>query len=123
MRMRATSTCAVPIPLMLLSRWAWRIGLLGAMSCPSVAEEYVLTLQDHHFTPQVLTIPAGERVKITVINRDDAAAEFESSDLDREKVVAAKSQITVYVGPMDAGTYQYCDDFHRDTTTGTIVAH
>ena len=26
------------------------------------------------------------------------------------------------LGPLVAGTYHYFDDFHRDTTTGTIVA-
>ena len=86
------------------------------------ADEYVLTLKDHQFSPKELTIPAGQKVKITVKNLDATPAEFESSDLNREKVVAAKGEITVYVGPVDAGTYAYFDDFHHDTTTGRLIA-
>ncbi len=86
------------------------------------AQDYVLTLKDHQFFPKELTIPAGETVKIIVKNMDPTPAEFESSDLDREKVVGGKSQIFVFVGPLDAGSYGYFDDFHRNTTTGTITA-
>ena len=86
------------------------------------AEDFVLTLKDHQFIPQALVIPAGQKVKITVKNLDDTAAEFESSDLNREKVVVAHSEVTVFVGPLDAGTYAFFDDFHRSTTTGTLTA-
>jgi len=86
------------------------------------AEDYVLTLKNNQFSPKVLTIPAGQKIKITVINHDVTPAEFESSDLNREKVVGANSEISVFIGPLDAGSYGYFDDFHRDTTTGVIVA-
>jgi len=29
--------------------------------------------------------------------------------------------VTVFVGPLDAGSYPFFDDFHRDTTTGTLI--
>ena len=97
--------------------------LVGLMvSAAAHAEGYVLTLKNNQFTPSVLTIPAGQKVKITVKNQDPTPAEFESSDLNREKVVAANSEIFVFVGPLNAGSYRFFDDFHRDTTTGTIVA-
>ena len=92
------------------------------MSALAHAEDYVLTLKNNQFSPSVLTIPAGQKVKITVKNQDATPAEFESSDLNREKVVAANSEVSVFVGPLNAGSYRYFDDFHRDTTTGTIVA-
>src|SRR5487761_2033695 len=86
------------------------------------AEDYVLTLKNNQFSPKVLTIPAGQKIKITVKNQDATPAEFESSDLNREKVVTANSEITIFIGPLDAGSYGYFDDFHRDTTIGTIIA-
>ena len=85
------------------------------------AEDYLITIQKNHFTPQELTIPAGKKVKITVTNRDSTPAEFESSDLNREKLVGANSDIIVYIGPLDPGRYVFFDDFHRDTTTGIIL--
>ena len=101
--------------------------LLAATLCalPAHAEDAVpqmLILKNHAFVPQDLTVPAGQKIKLTVKNEDAAAAEFESFELNREKVVPANGQIDVYIGPLDAGTYKYFDDFHRDTTTGTIVA-
>lgn len=85
------------------------------------AEDYVITLKDHQFSPSNLTIPANQKIKITVKNLGPEKAEFESSDLDREQVVDVNEQITVFVGPVDAGTYGYFDDFHNKSV-GTITA-
>ncbi len=85
------------------------------------ADDYVITLKDDQFSPAELTIPAGQKVKLTVKNAGASVAEFESSDLNREKIVEAGSEIIVFVGPVDAGKYTYFNDFHRETT-GTIIA-
>ena len=92
-----------------------------AFAAQASAEDYTITLKDHQFTPQNLELPAKQKIKLTVKNQQTEPAEFESSDLDREKVVAANSEIIVYIGPLDAGSYSYFDDFHRDTTKGTIT--
>ena len=86
------------------------------------AEDYVLTIKDHHFSPASMTIPAGQKVKLTVVNKDATAEEFERYELNREKVVDGNSQITVFVGPLDAGTYPYFGDFHKDLANGQLVA-
>ena len=91
-------------------------------SAAAHAGDFVLTLKNNRFSPKVLTIPAGQKIKITVKNRDATPAEFESSDLNREKVVGANGEIIIFIGPLDSGSYGYFDDFHRDTTTGTIIA-
>ncbi len=78
-------------------------------------------LKDHRFSPASLTIPAGQKVQVTVKNEMASAAEFESDDFDREKVVAANDSINVFIGPLKAGTYHYFDDFHHEST-GVIVA-
>jgi plastocyanin len=85
------------------------------------AAEYVITLKDHRFTPANLVIPAGEKVKITVKNLDASAAEFESSDLSREKLVGPNSEIKIFVGPLGAGIYHYVDEFNEDQAHGTIT--
>lgn len=96
----------------------------GILLCgPALANEaeYVITEKDKVFSPAILTIPAGQKIKVTVKNLDSTPAEFESSDFDREKVVGANSDIVVYIGPLDAGKYTYFDDFRREST-GTIIA-
>ena len=84
--------------------------------------ELHLTLKDHVFTPNPLNVSKGQKIKIILTNNDPTPAEFESDELHREKVVSANSTITFFVGPLDAGTYPFFDDFHKKTTTGTIVA-
>ena len=91
------------------------------MASTAYAEDAVLILKDHQFSPKELTLPADQKVTFTVKNQDPTAAEFESHDLSREKVVRANSEITVTVGPLKPGTYGFFDDFHHDTTTGTII--
>ncbi|HUW39101.1 MAG TPA: cupredoxin domain-containing protein [Rhodocyclaceae bacterium] len=86
------------------------------------ADGFVLTLKNNQFSPKILTIPAGQKIKITVKNQDVTPAEFESSDMNREKVVGPNGEIIIFIGPLDAGSYGYFDDFHRNTTTGTIIA-
>ncbi|MBV8590819.1 MAG: cupredoxin domain-containing protein [Acetobacteraceae bacterium] len=86
------------------------------------ADPLVLTLKDHHFTPDRAEVPAGERLQIDVVNQDDTTSEFESHDLKVEKIVAPGGKITVRVGPLKPGSYNFFDDYHPDTATGTITA-
>ncbi|MDX2095573.1 MAG: cupredoxin domain-containing protein [Alphaproteobacteria bacterium] len=86
------------------------------------AADYTITLQNQQFTPANLEVPAGEKVAITVKNADSRAAEFESYDLNREKIISAGGQIKIFVGPLDAGTYRYFDEFNADKAKGTITA-
>ena len=60
-------------------------------------------------------------MKILVRNQDDTAEEFDSYDLNREKVIAGNSEGIVIIGPLDAGTYSFMGEFHADTAHGTIV--
>jgi len=93
----------------------------GTARAEDVVEQH-LALFNHTFDPQELTIPAGKKIKLIITNKDATSAEFESYDLSREKVVPANGEIYVYIGPLDPGTYGFYDDFHRDTTTGKIIA-
>ncbi len=85
-------------------------------------EVYRIKIKDHQFFPNELKIPAGRKVKILVENQDPTPEEFESYDLNREKVVSGHVEITLYVGPLKAGRYPYFGDFHPDTAKGVIVA-
>ena len=81
-----------------------------------------LTIRNHHFEPETLEVPAGQKIELTVINADPTPEEFESGDLRREKVVAANSRITVYIGPLRPGAYEFFGDFNPKTARGHVVA-
>jgi Cupredoxin-like domain len=112
-----------PVKLALSARFL-AAALFGVCS-PLVAhamDVFTLTLKDHQFTPTELRVPANERFSIEVENRDLTPAEFESTDLHIEKIVVGGGKITVSAGPLKPGTYVFFDDYHPDTTKGTITA-
>jgi high-affinity iron transporter len=82
----------------------------------------VLVFRNHRFEPARIEVPAHEKFKLTVQNTDNTADEFESFDLNREKLVAPGQTITVFLGPLDPGEYKFFGDFHQDTAQGVLVA-
>jgi hypothetical protein len=81
----------------------------------------VLELKDHKFSPANPTVPANTRIKVTVKNRDATPAEFESKDFDAEKVVPGGGEITVNIGPLDPGTYDFFDEYHQQESTTQLT--
>ena len=98
---------------------------LALMSITSAAHAQdasaALTINNHRFEPATLNVKAGVKVKITVRNAQNEAAEFESAELNREKVIPPGTTATVYVGPLEPGSYAFFDDFHP-AATGRIIA-
>jgi plastocyanin len=86
--------------------------LLGAARAADV--EIPISIKDHHFVPSEVAAPAGQRIKFVVKNEDTSPSEFESVDFHREKIVQPGHEIVVFVGPLNAGTYEFFDDFHPD---------
>ena len=85
-------------------------------------QEYKITIKDHVFSPRELKIPANQKIKLIIENQDAAPEEFDSYQLDREEVVAAHKTISVFIGPLNTGKYQYEGEFHSDTAQGVISA-
>jgi plastocyanin len=97
------------------------LALWGQGAAAQDAEVRVV-IKDHRFVPDELTVPAGKKIKLVVDNQDATAEEFESYELNREKVVPAKSQTTIFVGPLTPGRYPFFGDFHKDTAKGVLIA-
>jgi hypothetical protein len=57
-----------------------------------------------------------------VDNQDAAAEEFESFELNREKVIAANSCGFLFIGPLAPGRYPFFGDFHQQTARGVVIA-
>ena len=84
--------------------------------------EVKLVIENHRFQPEIVNVPAGQKIKLVIENRDATPEEFESHPLNREKVIPAKSTATVYVGPLAAGSYPFVGEFNQKTAKGVIVA-
>jgi plastocyanin len=100
------------------------LALILAMATSASAQDpaFTLVIKDHQFQPTEIEVPAGQKIALTVKNNDSTPEEFESTELRREKVVPGGEQITVYVGPLKPGKYEFFGDFNPKTARGHIIA-
>ncbi|HKJ95159.1 MAG TPA: cupredoxin domain-containing protein [Gammaproteobacteria bacterium] len=83
---------------------------------------YKLELNNGKLTPQRLEVKAGQRFKLVVHNTGNTPAEFESTRLRKEKVLAPGVKSFVVIHPLSPGEYGFYDEFHLPDARGTIVA-
>jgi len=83
---------------------------------------YTMTLKDHLFYPSKLTIPANKKVKLIIINLDESIEEFDSFDLNREKVLFPYSKTSIYIGPLPQGEYDFFGEYHPNSARGRVIA-
>lgn len=106
--------------------WVVLLGaLLGFAALPASADDLPIlhiTIENAHFKPTVLQVPAGKKFKLKVLNKGPAVEEFESSDLNREVIVLPGRSIDVYLGPLQPGRYKVFGDFHPKTAKAELVA-
>ena len=102
--------------------------LLGAvlLGLPALAAdntpEFALTIKNHRFVPAELKVPANQRVRLVIENQDATPEEFESHSLNREKLVPPGAKVSVFIGPLQPGRYEFYGEYHEDTAKGVIVA-
>ncbi len=80
-----------------------------------------LIIKDHRFIPTELSVPAGKKVKLVIDNQDATPEEFESHDLNREKVIPGKNKATIWIGPLKPGSYAFVGEYHEATAQGRII--
>ena len=66
-------------------------------------------------------MPAGVKVRLKVINSDATPEEFESHELNREKVIAGGATATIFVGPLEPGRYPFFGEFNEATAQGVLI--
>src|SRR3974390_714984 len=98
------------------------IGLLTMGAGAALADDYVLTIKDHRFTPAEIKVPANQRVTLTVVNEDATPEEFDSSALKVERVVGGKSKGVVRIGPLKPGRYPFVGEYNEATAKGVVIA-
>jgi plastocyanin len=102
---------------------------LAALSCAALAgnvsaadAEMLVVIKNHRFEPGEILVPVGQRVKLIVHNQDATPEEFESHDLNREKVIPAGAKVTIYIGPLKAGRYGFYGEYNEATARGVVIA-
>jgi Cupredoxin-like domain len=80
-----------------------------------------LKIKDHLFFPAEFEIPANTKIKLMVINLDPTPEEFESYEMNREKVISGHSKTVIFIGPLPAGIYPFFGEFYPKTAQGKII--
>ena len=100
------------------------VALVLAAGCfPTSAQQAVsvsISVQNHRFQPAQIHAPAKVPIELHVKNLDPTPMEFESVRLRVEKVVAGNSEGGIRLRPLEAGSYNFFDDFNPQTR-GTLV--
>jgi len=98
-----------------------------SMMCASVVStaatpDIELIIKDHLFYPATVEIPAGQKVRLRIINQDSTPEEFESFELNREKLVVGNGQVVIFIGPLEPGEYPFFGEFYPKTAQGVVIA-
>jgi len=89
---------------------------------PTIAAPTVnIIIRNHLFYPSTVEIPVDTKVKLLIDNQDFTAEEFESYELNREKVIPGHSKGVVFIGPLPAGEYPFFGEFFPKTAQGKVI--
>ena len=80
-----------------------------------------ITIRDRQFVPAEITVPAGAKVQLQIRNEQTTAAEFESHQMRREKVIPPGGTVSLYIGPLNPGRYEFFDDFNPKNRGVVVV--
>ena len=95
---------------------------LLAIPAAAKAPEFEIEIRNHLFEPAELVVPAHTKVKLIVYNRDPTPEEFESYELNREKVIMGGRKAVIFIGPLRPGEYPFFGEFNPKTALGVIIA-
>jgi len=96
--------------------------LLPLPQCVFAATPVIeIEIRDHLFFPAEIVIPADTKVKLLVRNLDPTPEEFESYELNREKVISGNSQAVIFIGPLPPGEYPFFGEFYPKTAQGKVL--
>ena len=83
---------------------------------------FTIEIKNHLFHPAEIVIPAQTKVKLIIHNKDQTTEEFESYELNREKIILGNRKGIVFIGPLEPGEYPYFGEFYPETALGKIIA-
>jgi len=93
-------------------------GFASAQAGKPVVE---IEIRDHLFWPSEVIVPANTKIKLLVYNRDPTSEEFESYELNREKVIMGNRKGVIFIGPLLPGVYPFFGEFHPETAQGKVI--
>jgi Cupredoxin-like domain len=100
------------------------VALITAAAVPSRAEDmptFRIEMKDGTISPLRIEAPANKPFKLELHNTGKTPSEFESVELNREKVLAPQSQSFIVFRKLSPGEYTFFDDFHPEAKALLVV--
>jgi hypothetical protein len=98
------------------------VNFLVASAVSAATPEIQIEIRDHLFYPSTVEVPANQKVRLFIINNDPTPEEFESYELNREKVIPGNGKTVIFIGPLPPGEYPFFGEFFPKTAQGKVVA-
>ena len=95
------------------------------LSCNvSAADAFTVQLEmkDGELIPRTIKVQGQSCRCIEVHNSGSSPAEFESTQMRKEKVLAPGAKSVVVIARLRPGQYSFFDDFHLDHPAGLVIA-
>ncbi len=80
-----------------------------------------IEISNHLFIPSIITIAENTKVKLIIHNKDPSDEEFESYELNREKIIPGGHECFIFIGPLAAGEYTFFGEFNPETAQGRVI--
>ena len=81
-------------------------------------ESVTLTAADFKFDTETLSVASGG--SIDLVNEDDAEHNLTAEDAGLDEDVDPGSSVTIDLGEVEPGTYDFHCEYHPDSMTGTL---
>ena len=81
-----------------------------------------IEIKNHLFFPAEVIVPANKKVKLLISNNDPTPEEFESYELNCEKIIMGNKKTIIFIGPLKPGNYPFLGEFNPKTAQGVIIA-
>ena len=83
---------------------------------------FTIEIKNHLFHPSEVTVPANTKFKLIIKNNDKTSEEFESYELNREKIILGNRKGIIFIAPLKPGEYPFFGEFYPETALGKIIA-
>ena len=77
--------------------------VISILSIAGYAEDIKIIdmyIENHLFYPSYIELPADTKIKLIITNKDQTPEEFESHELNREKIILGGKTAILFIGPV-----------------------
>ncbi len=97
------------------------VTLLLSLSAWAERPVIEIEIRNHLFFPAEIEVPSNTKVKLKITNYDNTPEEFDSFDLNREKVIFPKRSATIFIGPLSPGHYYFFGEYNPNSAQGVVI--